>query len=84
MDLLSLDIVEKVRKLWLCGESKKVFLGSIDEGADGAYRYLQDITDFFVAFVFHKGEHDNSFIFFWQSSDDRLYCLVSFVCCDGA
>jgi hypothetical protein len=65
MDLLSLDIVEKVRKLWLCGESKKVFLGSIDEGTDGAYRYLEYIADFFVAFVLHKCENNDSLIFFW-------------------
>jgi hypothetical protein len=37
---LSCDIVEKMRKLWLCGEDRKLFFGSIDEGSDGAYGYL--------------------------------------------
>jgi hypothetical protein len=65
MDLLSLDIVEKVRKLWLCGESEEVFLGSINKGSNSTYGYLQYIADFFIALVFHKRENNNGFVFFW-------------------
>gem|GEM_PF-6668136 len=81
-NLLSLDIVKKMRKLWLCSKSKKVFLGSINESSDCSYRYLQDITDFLIALVLHKREDDNGLIFFWQSLNNSLYSLPGFVCCN--
>lgn len=76
---LSCDIVEKVRKLWLCGEYGKLFFGSIYKCSDGAYGNLQDIADFFITFSLYKCENDNSAIFLWKCLNNSLYRLIRFM-----
>ena len=50
-------------------ETTELFLGAIDESADGSNRDLKNVTDFLVAFFFEKCEHENGLIFLWEFGD---------------
>ncbi len=75
----TLGIGEKVRKLWLLSSREECFLGTVDEGSDSSYRYLQDIADLFVALVFSEKKDCHGPVFLRKRLDQFLQCSSLFI-----